>query len=185
MSPAVRSDCGAFVSTRHLGTFLSYRYLGTVLFDSTSGRPQRLSPTTTHLSLSPMTAQWLGRRIPHRRIAFGPSLRAPYKFSWTPRNLFRVGGTSATWSVILYRVRLDAGKGGGHGCSRQAACKYDRGRSACRCRGACQASRGKRARREKLYPSRKRQACGGLHASLAAKGNIVSMLHMQMSLLAC
>lgn len=25
----------------------------------------------------------------------------------------------------------------------------------------------------------------GLHASLAAKGNIVSMLHMQMSLLAC
>lgn len=39
---------------------------------------------TTHLSLSPMTAQWLGRRIPHRRIAFGPFPQALHSSAELP-----------------------------------------------------------------------------------------------------
>lgn len=52
------------LATRHLGAFLLCRHLGTVLA-SPAGEPanrQRLSPMTSHLSLSPMTT--LAGRLP-------------------------------------------------------------------------------------------------------------------------
>lgn len=60
---------GHSFATRQLGTFLLCRHLGTVLA-SPAGEPanrQRLSPMTSHLSLSPMTT--LAGRLLLGRIA--------------------------------------------------------------------------------------------------------------------